>query len=212
MQSLSRGYLISFEGIDGSGKTTAAQQVAAMLESQNIPTVFTKEPGGTKFGLLMRSFLQEQPIAPSDRAEFLLFAADRAQHMQEVVLPALREKKLVISDRMADSSLAYQGFGLGLDLESLRAINSWAMQHVEPDLTFYIRVDYETAVERLQNRGAALTAFEKRGRGFVERIIEGFDMLAQRTPRFRMIDGTRDAQVQIDESLEHIKKLLARQP
>ena len=118
--------------------------------SVHYDVLLTKEPGATALGQHLRSLLQQRtsPICP--QAEFLLFAADRAQHVTEVVLPALHSGKIVISDRMADSSRAYQEFGRGLESSWIKSINQWTMQGLEPDLTLYLKIDYATAFTRLK--------------------------------------------------------------
>ena len=204
---VNKGMLISFEGIDGCGKSTVAKRVADHF-SEKIPVILTKEPGGTQFGSMLRTLLQEQPVKLDERAEFFLFAADRAQHISNVILPALQQKKIIFSDRMADSSLVYQGFGLGLDKEMIRIINAWAMQNIEPDLTFYIRVDYQTAYARCALRGERLTAFEKRGVEFTKKLIEGFDYLASTNSRMQLIDGTVALEKVVQEIIARVELYL----
>ncbi len=186
-----QGFLISLEGIDGSGKSSLAQRLSTFFVQELFSVFVTKEPGGTVLGSYMRSLLQEQAIPLAPIAEFLLFAADRAQHIHQVVGPHLAAGSLVISDRMADSSLVYQGCGLGLDITMLGLINAWAMQGVEPHVTLYVRIDYQTAWERCAQRGERLTAFEKRGKDFGERLIAGYDALAQNSLRIKIIDGAQ---------------------
>src|SRR3990172_1551765 len=123
-----RGLLITLEGIDGSGKSTLANAIVTALTTLGKHVVLTKEPGGTALRTELRAILQTQKNPVCDKAEFLLFAADRSQHFKELIVPALEQGQIVISDRMADSSLAYQGFGRGLDKEMISSINRWAMQ------------------------------------------------------------------------------------
>src|SRR3972149_5899470 len=123
--------LITLEGIDGSGKSTLAKKMADTLHN----VVLTKEPGGSALGKKLREILQMQPVPITPIAEFLLFAADRAQHFDEVVIPALEQNKIVISDRMADSSLVYQGYGRGINMENIKLVNKWVMQDITPDIT-----------------------------------------------------------------------------
>lgn len=169
------GKLITFEGIDGSGKSTLSKAVYEKLLNQGFSVLLTKEPGATEFGKTLRKMLQESEVKIDPKAEFLLFAADRAQHIEQVVLPALKAGKIVISDRMADSSLAYQGYGRNLDKEIINKVNSWAMQGLKPDLTIYIKIDYETAIGRIKKRDEKLTNFEKEKTEFFQRVIQGFD-------------------------------------
>ena len=115
-----KGTLITFEGIDGSGKSSAARALYDHLKDE-LPVVLTREPGGTELGRVLRTLLQNRTFDLDAKAEYLLFAADRAQHMKEIVLPALAQNKIVISDRMADSSYAYQGSGRGVDPDMINA-------------------------------------------------------------------------------------------
>lgn len=173
------GVLITFEGIDGSGKSSAARFLYERIR-QVRPAVLTKEPGGTELGKHLRTLLQLRTFAVCSEAEFLLFAADRAQHWREKVLPALQEGSVVISDRMADSSLAYQGYGRGIDHAMIETVNRWAMCGMKPDLTIYLKIDYASAMSRLTNRDET-TVFEREKEAFFNRIICGFDeMFAQR--------------------------------
>jgi dTMP kinase len=172
---LKKGLLISVEGIDGSGKSTLAKNLADLLVAHGLPVLLTKEPGGTHLGLQLRKLLQEKTVVIDPVAEFLLFAADRAQHFHEIVLPALDKNMIVVSDRMADSSLAYQGYGRGLDKSSIESVNRWAMQQRMPDLTIFCDVSTTQAADRLKKRNETLTSFEKEDNSFMERARYGFN-------------------------------------
>lgn len=187
---LSRGILIAIEGIDGSGKSTLAKSIAQQFTLQNIPTILTKEPGGTTFGLRLREILQNADIPRSPKAEFLLYAADRAHHFHELITPALAQKKVIISDRMADSALVYQGYGRGLDRDMIALINQWAMDAIQPDLTIYVRVDVATAWQRILQRNETLTAFEQEKKDFFDRLLIGFDELYRNRSDVIFLDGT----------------------
>lgn len=182
-----KGMLITIEGIDGSGKSSVAQAVAQLLGAQ---VILTKEPGATELGKQLRALLQERTFAVSAQAEFLLFAADRAQHMKEIVIPALEVGKIVLSDRMADSSLAYQGYGRGVEHEWITSINTWAMDGYEPDLTLYLKIDYPTAARRLAHRSETATVFEKEEALFFERVIKGFETMYTGRANVRTIDAS----------------------
>src|SRR3990172_425114 len=156
-----RGLLITLEGIDGSGKSTLVKAIVTALTALGKPVVLTKEPGGTALGKELRAILQTQKNPVCNKAEFLLFAADRAQHFKQLIVPALEQGQIVISDRMADSSLAYQGYGRGIDRNMITTINSWAMQGIVPDLTIFLRLTPAKALERAQGRREAPTAFEQ---------------------------------------------------
>lgn len=171
-----RGILISIEGIDGSGKSTAARALKDALTDRH-EVVLTKEPGATQLGKQMRELLQTRTYAVCPEAEYLLFLADRAQHFDEVVLPALKVGSIVISDRMADSSRAYQAFGRGLDDAWIKRMNGWAMKAIVPDLTIYLRIDYATAMMRLQKRNEQATVFEQEKADFFKKVIEGYETI-----------------------------------
>jgi len=176
------GFLLTLEGIDGSGKSSLAHYLAHELEKRSYPVLLTHEPGATSLGQNLRSLLHTRNYTISAQAEFLLFAADRAQHVQEILLPALQAGKLVISDRFADSSLAYQGYGRGLDIKFIACVNAWALQTITPNLTLYLQLDYQTALERLQKRNLALTAFEQEKADFFKRVIAGFEEIFHTAP------------------------------
>lgn len=178
-----QGILITFEGIDGSGKTSAAHALYHDLK-ESYQVLLTREPGATPLGKVLRTLLQERTFAVDPKAEYLLFAADRAQHMHEVVIPSLEQGKIVISDRMADSSYAYQGYGRGVDPTMIHLINTWAMQGREPDLTIYVTISYEEARKRLGKRMEQETVFEQEQEAFFEKVREGFEAaFALRSPQ-----------------------------
>jgi dTMP kinase len=194
MLSLKRGILIAIEGIDGSGKSTLARAITSLLSTQQLPIVLTKEPGGTELGASVRAMLQEKPVPISARTEFLLFAADRAQHMEQFVRPHLEKKYIVISDRMGDSSLVYQGYGRGLDKTMIKTINAWAMNNIQPDLIMYVKVDLGIALSRIIARNDKLTSFEQEKKEFFQRLIDGFDQIYATRTDVIHIDGNQSAQ------------------
>lgn len=193
-----KGMLIVIEGIDGAGKSTLAQNLAQKLTSDGYEIVLTKEPGGSLLGKQLREILQTQLIPITPIAEYLLFAADRAQHIQDIVKPALARGAIVISDRMADSSLAYQGYGRGIDINHITQTNQWAMQGIEPDIVFYLKINAQDAAQRI-NKRTILTTFEKEQAAFVERLIAGFDTIFAQRTNVMPIDGTA--------SIEHVTTL-----
>jgi dTMP kinase len=171
------GRFIVIEGIDASGKST---QVA--LLGERLGAFVTREPGGTAAGERIRELLlRPDPIvAIGDRTEALLMAAARAQHVQEVVEPALAAGRTVVCDRYIASSMAYQGYGRELDPTEIRHISEWASNHRWPDLTILVRVPVEVAMERLRtSRGlAGIDRLEAAGAAFLARVANGFDVLA----------------------------------
>ena len=177
---------ITFEGIDGSGKTTQLRRVAERLAN---PLV-TKEPGGTPTADRIRSILLDANSKLDPLAEVLLFAASRHQHVVEVIRPALNAGRTVLCDRYTDATLAYQGFGRLLDLDRLRALNDWATGSLRPDLTLLFDIDEETGVRRARGRGGDELRFEAEDLRFYRRVREGYLTLAVAEPkRFAIIDG-----------------------
>lgn len=208
--ALQRGILIAIEGLDGSGKSTLAKNLHAQLSAQQVPVVLTKEPGGTPLGRQLRAILQEKTVPVYPLAEFMLFATDRAQHFEELVIPAIGNHHVVISDRMADSSLAYQGFGRGLDLEKIRQTNAWAMNHVQPDITFYLEISIDTAIERVRARKEKLTSFEKEDIQFMKRVIHGFSTIFKNRPDVVHLDGTKTQEEIATQALAHVQELMQK--
>lgn len=205
MQQLKRGILISVEGIDGSGKSTVARSLAHHFQQQNYCVLLTREPGATPLGAQLRRLVQEKTHPMCSKAEFLLFASDRAQHFHELVIPALDQKKLVISDRLSDSSLAYQGYGRGLDTQQLRMINEFAMNGVQADITLYIRVSVDTAYERIRSRNQALTSFEKETKEFMKAVVRGFDSIAKNKETYHIIDGEQSPEYVSTAAITYIE-------
>lgn len=190
MISLKKGILIAIEGIDGSGKSTLAKNLHQFL-NQKYAVLLTKEPGGTQLGQQLRQLVQEKKMPICSKAEFLLFATDRAQHFHELIIPALEQNKIVISDRMSDSSLVYQGYGRGLDISTITTINTWVMNTVKPDITIFVKVSAQTAMNRIVARNAELTSFEKEKQDFIERLVIGFDSLYKNRTDVIILDGNQ---------------------
>lgn len=207
MKFLKHGILIAVEGVDGSGKSTLAQNLFNYYDN-HYTTVLTKEPGGSDLGIFLRSHLQEQKIATCSEAELLLFAADRAQHFHELIIPALAQKSLIISDRLADSSLVYQGYARGLNRSMIETINAWVMKAVKPTLTVYVKVSLEKALERLQIRNRSLTSFEK-DKNFFQRVIAGFDELYSHRTDVILIDGNQPQEAVLSDALQKINDVLS---
>lgn len=195
MNTKENGLLITLEGIDGSGKSTLAKALHDALKEKNIPVILTREPGGSDLGKHLRVMLQERHVPLCPKAEYLLFAADRAQHIHDVILPHLQEHKIIISDRMADSSLVYQGYGRGLDLDFIEMVNCWAMDGIKPNLTIYLKISPEQARKRLEERSKQLTAFEQEVDSFRERLVKGFETIFAK----RKSVVTLDAMLPIEE-------------
>jgi dTMP kinase len=183
---------ISFEGIEGCGKSTQARLLASALRERGLTVLLTQEPGGTEIGLRIRELvLGERGHGLSPVAELLLFFADRAQHVAQRVRPALAEGSVVISDRYADSSRAYQGIGRGLDPERLEAALLLATGGLAPDLTLLIDLPVEVGLGRVRARGQS-DRLESEALEFHERVRQGYLAIAARAPeRFLVLDGRR---------------------
>lgn len=193
MRKLSRGILIAIEGIDGSGKTTLAGNLAQDFTNYGLSVVPTKEPGGSQLGKSIRALIS-QGIPLCAQAEYLLFAADRAQHMHEVILPAINEHKIVISDRFSDSSLVYQGFGRLLDKEYIKTINAWTTNNLKPDITLFVSLDALTAQKRVHQRKEPLSVFETEHITFTQRLIQGFEIIFNKRTDVIRLDGKLSAE------------------
>lgn len=214
MKTISNGFFITVEGIDGSGKSSIVHFLAEELAKHDFSVIKTKEPGATSLGSILRTII----ISPSndvlaDKAEFLLFAADRAQHVHSVIVPALSQGSIIISDRGAYSSLAYQGYGKGLNTDIISTINSWIMGDIHPDLVIYLKIDYKTAMKRVASRGEAITSFENKGEAYFQKVIKGFDEIVnlrlQESPLSVLrIDATQDIDYVKKEVLDKVLNII----
>lgn len=194
------GFLITFEGSEGGGKTTQISLLAEALRARGHDVVETREPGGTPIGQTLRQLLLRpstgqptDPLAPS--AELLLMLADRAQHIHEVILPSLQAGRIVLCDRYADSTTAYQGYGRGFDLAEVARLNAFVCSACRPQLTFVLDLPVTVGMERANARrgGAAIDHFEAASASFHERVREGFLAIARAEPeRVCLIDATQD--------------------
>jgi dTMP kinase len=204
---------ITLEGGDGTGKTTQLKALEPHLLARGRSCVVTREPGGTPLGQLIRQVLLEvgkQPIA--SQTELFLYLADRAQHVQEVIALALKRGQIVLCDRYTDSTLAYQGYGRGIDLELLRRLNDFANRGVRPDLTFLLDCPVELGLSRTAQRQSATQGksqredrFEREALEFHKRVRAGFLELARSEPdRFHVIDASRS----IEDVAARIKKIV----
>lgn len=198
---MSRGRFITFEGGEGCGKSTQVALLKGALESCGIKVLATREPGGTWLSEKVRGLIKDQTLdPPCDRAELLLFLAARAQLVEKVILPALERGEWVVSDRFSDSTFAYQGYGRGLDLATLKFANDFACSSLKPDMTLLLDVDQTAADERRCEREKATCTssdrIESAGAEFHRRLCCGFRELAAAEPeRIVTIDasGTKEA-------------------
>jgi dTMP kinase len=180
-----RGLFVTFEGIDRSGKTTQARLLCDALGADALGV---REPGGTEAGERVRAILKDQSVALSPETEALLFAAARAELVSEVILPALAEGRVVVSDRFLDSSLAYQGGARGLGIEDVERVNRFATRALRPDVTFLLEIDPTEAAAR----GGERDRFEEEGASLQEAVMAAYERLIELDPgRWRRVDATR---------------------
>jgi dTMP kinase len=186
----SRGKFISFEGVDGAGKSTHIDWLVAQLQARGQRVVSSREPGGTPLGEKLRTLLLAEPMHLETEA-LLMFAA-RREHIAEVIEPALARGDWVVSDRFADASFAYQGGGRGLAWEKLQQLEQWVQQGLQPDLTFLFDIDIAIARQRLQGTGNAPDRFEQEQGAFFERVRAGYRRRATEAPhRFCVVDAAK---------------------
>ena len=206
----SRALFITFEGIEGCGKTTQARLLAARLRHAGQRTILTHEPGATTLGKSLRSALLSPSRTVDPVAEWLLFEADRAQHVRETIQPSLRRGVTVLCDRYSDSTRAYQGIGRGLGLETVDRVDRLATGGLKPDLTFVPDMPVREGLKRVASRGT-LTRLERERLKFHERIRSAFLVLATREPgRIKVVDG-RLGKAQVAEAIwRHVEAALVR--
>ena len=182
---------ITFEGLDFSGKSTQVRLLSENLTRRGIKTVVLRDPGGTVIGERIRSvLLDRESLHMSDFTELFLFSASRSQLVSELVKPALESGTIVVLDRFYDSTTAYQGWGRGLSLDSIAAINRIASHGLVPTITYFMDIPVEEVERRMVHLKASADRMEMNGRAFYERVREGFLKLASVEPRFEVIDGT----------------------
>jgi len=197
---LTEGFFITFEGIEGSGKTTQINLLAEFLKNKGYDVLVSREPGGTPLGEKIRHLLLDPQYESMDyRTEILLYAADRAQHVKEKIKPAIEQGKIVISDRFADSNLAYQAAGRGLDYEIVYQINDWVIDSTWPDLTFILDIDIKEGLKR-----ARAQSFDAEG-DRLEREVDEFHQRV-REAYLKMAEKDRFALVNAGESIENVQK------
>lgn len=197
-----RGYFITFEGADGCGKTTQLELLADYLKEKNKEVIITREPGAKGLGEKIREILLNYDGEVSDRCESFLFLADRAQHIDMIVNPAVEAGKIVLCDRHIDSSVAYQGYGRGLDIEQIDRLNMLATNGRRPDLTLVFDIDVETSMKRV---GKEKDRMESAGVEFFNRVREGYLELAKQEPeRICVLDATKS----IEEIHSEVVKII----
>ena len=201
---MTNGLFITFEGGDGCGKTTQIKLLDEYLRSKGYRTLLTREPGSKGLGVKLREILLNYDGEVSPTCESFLFLADRAQHVDCIIKPALQEGVIVLCDRHTDSTVAYQGSGRGLDLEQIHRLNNIATSGLKPDLTIVLDVDVETSQKRV---GDEKDRMESAGVEFFERVRQGFLEIAKQEPeRVKVVDSTQT----IQEIHEQILELVGR--
>ncbi len=204
-----RGVLITIEGIEGSGKTTQCRRLADWLSARGYPVCETREPDGTLLGEAVRAFFEKDEPAPAPLAEVFLFLAARQQHVAEVIRPALARGAVVLSDRYSDATLAYQGYGRGVDLHTIRELNALATGGIQPDLTLLLDLSAEVGIKRLAGRiGRMLDAFERMDLTFHQRVRQGYLEIArgerERVALFRADQPVEALQADLRAAVEEL--------
>lgn len=199
---MKKGLFITIEGIDGSGKTTQQNKIEAYLKEQGFDVISTLEPGALETGKKIRNLLLNSKNEISDRCEMFLFLADRANHIEQLIEPALNAGKVILCDRHTDSTIAYQGFGRGQDAKLLKELNKIAVKGIEPDLTLLFDISAEAAAKRLNREKDRM---EKAGLEFQKRVRNGYLELQRENPaRIKIINAESDA----DKVFEDVKSII----
>lgn len=204
---MKKGLFISIEGPDGSGKSTQIRKLKDFLEGQGKEAILTREPGGTEISEKIRAIiLDKNNIEMDDMTEALLYAASRAQHVAQVIKPALSEGKTVICDRFVDSSIAYQGYGRHLG-DCVRIINEFAVAGCMPDITFFLKIDPSVGKNRIKEEMQDRLELEKLT--FHNEVFQGYLELEEKyKERIIGIDANRPIQAISDDIIQHMKRLL----
>lgn len=202
---------VTFEGSEGSGKSTQIVLLARYLQEQGYHVLTTREPGGTQIGEQVRVCLHDVAnVQMTAAAEVLLYSASRAQLVEEVIRPALAEQKIVLSDRYADSTLAYQGYGRQLDLETLTTITRFATGGLRPDLSLFLDVDVRAGLARRTVGGDELNRMDLQTLAFYERVREGYLKMAAAEPdRWRIVDANRPVEAIQRDVRRHVESRLS---
>lgn len=206
---MSKGRLITIEGLDGAGKSTLATALAQAIEAQGVSVELLREPGGVVLSERIRELVKDPGLEVGARAEALLYAAARAELVHQRIGPLLERGSWVLLDRFVDSSLAYQGAGRGLGIEQVRAINLLATGGLTPDRTLLLEVSPTTGRGRQQTRGAEPDRLEREGEAFFQAIAAAYEQLARAEPqRIRPIDGEQTMAQVLEQALSQLEDLL----
>ena len=205
---MNKGILITFEGPEGAGKTTILQHILPKLQENGVDIVATREPGGIRIAEAIREIiLAPENTAIDGKTELLLFAAARRQHLNEKVLPALSENKLVIIDRFIDSSVAYQGYARGIAVSDVEMINQFATDGLVPDLTLYFDVDTDIGLSRVMSGNREINRLDLEAREMHEKVRAGYQKIAEQNPdRLVKIDASQPIDAVIADTLSVISR------
>ena len=204
---MSKGFLVSLEGPEGAGKTSVLEALIPILEDRGVEVLTTREPGGVLIGEKIREVILDPSHTEMDpKTELLLYIASRRQHLVEKVLPALAAGKLVIMDRFIDSSVAYQGFGRGLDIDAIDWLNQFATDGLKPDLTLYFDIEVEEGLARMAaNSDREVNRLDMEGLDLHRKVRRGYlSLLEKETDRIEKID----ASLPLDQVIENTQQLL----
>lgn len=202
---MKKGHFISFEGPDGSGKTTISSLVSQELKKQGFDVVYTREPGGIRISEMIRDLILDPDNTEMDpKTEALLYAAGRRQHIVEKIIPNIDAGKIVLSDRFVDSSLAYQGVGRGIGIKEVYDINMFAIEGYMPDLTIYLDIDPQVGLDRIGDRDFK-DRLDQEDIGFHEKVSQGYELVKEQyKDRMKIFDGNRSIQELTDEITQYI--------
>lgn len=203
-----RGQFITFEGIDGSGKSTQIQRLAQWLQNKNIEVLCTREPGATELGKQLRKYLLEEIIEILPMSEMLLFIADRVEHLERVIIPALNQGTWVLSDRFIDSTIAYQGYARGINVPWIQKIHQIHPLSIIPDQIILLDLEVEKAYDRMKNR--PLDKIEKESKDFLNQVRLGFLKLAQNSSIHQVISADQSIDCIEMEIVQCINLLLRK--
>ena len=203
--------LITFEGLDFSGKSTQVRLLSERLSQENFNVLVLREPGGTEIGEKIRSILlDKESSGMTDASELFLFSASRAQLVEEVVKPGLEGNMIVICDRFYDSTTAYQGWGRGLMKEAIAAIHKLATSGLVPDVTFFLDLPLSEVEKRMQRSKSGKDRMESNGQGFYEKVREGYLHLARHEKRFVIIDAVQSVETIQDTIWQKTEKIVSQ--
>ncbi len=210
----SKGIFLSIEGPDGSGKSTICKKIAEYLEHKNIPFVLTREPGCSEINACneIRKILLESKNNINPKTEALLFAANRSEHVEKIIIPSINKNKIVICDRYIDSSISYQGYARNLGIENIININMFATNNLWPDITFFIDIKPEVCIERIKKyRSNEINRLDNESFSFHNKVYESYHELIKKFPnRFVVIDGNNSIENIFNEIINKLNEYLKK--